>query len=343
MNLLQRLRDPLKRTVDMLGAGTGLLLLAPVIGAVWLTVRFKLGSPVIFAQQRSGKDGHIFTLYKFRSMLEADPDRGLVTDDQRMTAFGRRLRATSLDELPSLVNVLKGDMSLVGPRPLVTEYLPLYSEHQARRHHVRPGITGLAQVNGRNQLSWEDRFDLDVDYAARHNLLLDLKILYKTVSRVMSRSGIEGDRISTVPMFVGAPPEDGLSEEIMNEAWQELQQRWRQDPRSMQLGSDRNGSNTCSWVYLDAAGTPVGIGGLSGLGSQALEAYLLISPEQHDGAVVQALLDRLVYHGKSFDAQQLILRGPNTQQTLHHNAQRLGFVAAEAHEYSLAVASETGA
>lgn len=343
MNLFQRLRDPLKRTVDLLGAGTSLVLLAPVIGAVWLTVRFKLGSPVIFAQQRPGKDGHIFTLYKFRSMLEADPDRGLVTDDQRMTAFGRRLRATSLDELPSLVNVLKGDMSLVGPRPLVTEYLPLYSEHQARRHHVRPGITGLAQVNGRNQLSWEERFDLDVDYVARHNLLLDLKILYKTVSRVMSRSGIEGDRISTVPMFVGAPPEDGLSEEIMNEAWQKLQQRWRQDPRSMQLGSDRNGLNTCSWVYLDAAGTPVGIGGLSGLGSSSLEAYLLISPEQHDGAVVQALLDRLIYHGKSFDAKHLILRGPNTQQTLHHNAQRLGFVAADANEYSLAVASETGA
>jgi len=185
--------DFLKRGIDIVGSGVGLVVLSPVIGAVSLAVRSKLGAPVIFKQRRPGKGGKIFTLYKFRTMLDVDETKGLVSNEDRMTSFGRKLRSTSLDELPSLMNVLKGEMSLVGPRPLLVDYLDRYSPEQFRRHETRPGITGLAQVNGRNDLNWNDRFTLDVEYVDNRSLMLDFGIILKTMVTALRRDGVTSD------------------------------------------------------------------------------------------------------------------------------------------------------
>lgn len=194
----------LKRPLDVIGAGAGLLVLAPVLVGIGLLVRVKLGSPVIFAQRRPGLHGRVFTLYKFRTMTEArDKDGALLPDEERMTPFGRWLRSTSLDELPELYNVLKGDMSLVGPRPLLLKYLVLYNRHQMRRHEVRPGVTGYAQVNGRNRLRWEDKFDMDVYYVDHVTFREDVRILWKTIRTVCKREGIRGAGAATVKPFQG--------------------------------------------------------------------------------------------------------------------------------------------
>jgi lipopolysaccharide/colanic/teichoic acid biosynthesis glycosyltransferase len=173
-----------------------------ILGAV---VRFRLGSPVFFRQVRPGRNGRPFKLIKLRTMTNEDDRQGtLPSDDNRLTDFGRWLRSTSLDELPELINVLKGEMSLVGPRPLLMEYLPLYSPRQARRHEVRPGITGWAQINGRNALSWEEKFELDVWYVENQSLWLDIKILFLTVLKVFTREGINAPGSATAPFFTGA-------------------------------------------------------------------------------------------------------------------------------------------
>lgn len=196
-----RAYDAVKRLLDAAAAAVALVVLSPVILATALVVRVKLGSPVLFTQPRPGRDGRIFRLYKFRSMRDVDEARGWVTDEQRLTRFGRVLRSTSLDELPSLWNVLRGDMSFVGPRPLLVEYLPRYSPEQARRHEVRPGITGLAQVSGRNAVEWEQRFALDVRYVDRRSLGLDARILLRTVRSVVVREGISADGHVTMTKF----------------------------------------------------------------------------------------------------------------------------------------------
>jgi lipopolysaccharide/colanic/teichoic acid biosynthesis glycosyltransferase len=194
----------LKRIVDVLFALVGLVVLSPVILVVALQIRRKLGSPVFFRQTRPGLNGKPFKMVKFRTMLDATDKQGNpLPDDQRMTPFGSFLRASSLDELPELWNVLKGDMSLVGPRPLLMEYLPLYSKEQYRRHEARPGITGWAQVNGRNAISWEDKFKLDVWYVDNQSFLLDMKILFLTVKKVVVRDGISGEGEATMSKFTG--------------------------------------------------------------------------------------------------------------------------------------------
>jgi lipopolysaccharide/colanic/teichoic acid biosynthesis glycosyltransferase len=197
-------RRVLKRTVDLLVAVPLLVLTLPVQAVVAVLVRRRLGSPVLFRQQRPGRDGRPFTLVKFRTMLDVNPQLGLVDDANRMTDLGRVLRATSLDELPTLWNVVRGDMSLVGPRPLLMHYLPLYSPVQARRHEVRPGLTGLAQVRGRNALSWEDRLRLDVEYVDRRSTWLDLQILLATVAAVVRREGITAEGSVSMPEFRGS-------------------------------------------------------------------------------------------------------------------------------------------
>lgn len=170
-----------------------------------LVVRLNIGSPVFFMQNRAGKDGEIFKMYKFRTMTDSKDESGaLLSDEKRLTVFGKWLRSTSLDELPELWNVLRGEMSLVGPRPLLVEYLPLYSPEQARRHKVRPGITGWAQVNGRNTISWEDKFRLDVWYVENQSLWLDIKILWLTVKKVLLRDGISAEGDATMPRFMGS-------------------------------------------------------------------------------------------------------------------------------------------
>ena len=197
----------MKRIFDLALASVGLLLLAIPLLLLVRKVRRELGSPVFFTQVRPGMHGKPFKMVKFRSMTsECGPDGQLLPDAVRLTAFGRWLRATSLDELPELWNVLKGDMSLVGPRPLLMEYLPLYSLEQARRHNVRPGITGWAQVNGRNAISWESKFKLDVWYVDNRTLWLDIKVLWQTVKKVVVRDGISAEGEATMPKFTGGNP-----------------------------------------------------------------------------------------------------------------------------------------
>ncbi|HEX2206306.1 MAG TPA: sugar transferase [Longimicrobium sp.] len=199
----------MKRTVDVIGAAAGLLLLSPVLAVVALLVRLE-GRPVLFRQSRPGLHGRAFTMYKFRTMRgELDAAGNPVPDEERITRLGHVLRATSLDELPELFNVLRGDMSLVGPRPLLMEYLPYYTPEQARRHEVRPGITGWAQVNGRNAITWEEKFRLDVWYVDHHTLPLDLKILFLTVSRVVRRHGVSPEDQVIMPRFRGSPTDSG--------------------------------------------------------------------------------------------------------------------------------------
>lgn len=195
----------LKRIIDISVSFSVLITLAPVMLIVAILVRLRLGSPIFFRQVRPGLHGKPFEMIKFRSMLNALDEQGQpLPNDKRLTRFGRLLRSTSLDELPELWNVLKGTMSLVGPRPLLMEYLPLYNQHQARRHLVRPGITGWAQVNGRNAISWEQKFDYDVWYVDHHNLVLDLKILFLTVKKVLVREGISASEVVTMPKFTGS-------------------------------------------------------------------------------------------------------------------------------------------
>ena len=187
-------RKFLKRFLDIMVAGSAMLILSPILIIVAILVRVKLGSPVIFHQKRPGKDKKIFTLRKFRTMTDKRDEEGnLLPDEIRLTSFGKMLRATSLDELPELWNIVKGDMSLVGPRPLLVEYLPRYNEEQRHRHDVRPGLTGLAQVKGRNAISWEEKFQYDIEYVNNVSFLMDLKILFLTVKTVLVREGIHSN------------------------------------------------------------------------------------------------------------------------------------------------------
>lgn len=194
----------IKRTFDILAASLTLILLSPVYLIVAAKVATNLGTPVIFSQQRPGLHGQIFSMKKFRSMRDATDEYGnILPDSARLTDFGIKLRNSSLDELPGLWSVLKGDMSLVGPRPLLVEYLPLYSAQQARRHYVKPGITGWAQVNGRNAISWQDKFKLDVWYVDNQSMWLDIKIIFLTIKKVFSQADINADGEATMSKFTG--------------------------------------------------------------------------------------------------------------------------------------------
>jgi lipopolysaccharide/colanic/teichoic acid biosynthesis glycosyltransferase len=199
-----------KRTFDLVVALAALTLFSPVLIAVALLVAVKLGRPVLFKQVRPGLNGHPFTMLKFRTMLDAQDDQGRpLPDHLRLTRFGKLLRSTSLDELPGLLNVVRGDMSLVGPRPLLMQYLPLYSDEQARRHLVRPGLTGWAQVNGRNSLDWDAKFALDTWYVDHRSFALDLRILWMTVRKVLVREGISAEGEATMRPFTGSRVDRG--------------------------------------------------------------------------------------------------------------------------------------
>ena len=193
-----------KRPMDFVLALCAIIVLSPVFLIVALLVKINLGSPVIFKQQRPGLNEKIFTLYKFRTMTDERDENGeLLPDSVRLTRFGKFLRSTSLDELPELFNILKGDMSFIGPRPLLVQYLPLYNDYQKRRHGMRPGLSGLAQVSGRNSLSWEEKFNLDVEYVNNVNFIEDLRILILTIIKVLKREGINSDKAATMEPFKG--------------------------------------------------------------------------------------------------------------------------------------------
>ena len=194
----------IKRAFDVLGAAIGLIVFSPILIVISLMIRREMGSPVLFRQTRPGRHGKPFQMIKFRTMRDAiDAQGNALPDAERLTPFGRFLRSSSLDELPELWNVLKGEMSLVGPRPLLIEYLPLYSPEQARRHEVRPGVTGWAQVNGRNAISWDEKFALDIWYVDNRSLWLDLKIIWLTIRKVIKRDGISAVGEATMPKFTG--------------------------------------------------------------------------------------------------------------------------------------------
>ncbi|SDC92357.1 Sugar transferase involved in LPS biosynthesis (colanic, teichoic acid) [Priestia aryabhattai B8W22] len=197
-------RKYIKRLLDIILSLTAIIFFSFLFLIVAFLVRVKLGSPVLFKQKRPGMNEKIFLMYKFRTMTDERGANGeLLADDIRLTKFGKFLRSTSLDELPELFNILKGDMSLVGPRPLLVQYLPLYNERQKRRHEVRPGLSGLAQVNGRNAISWREKFDLDVKYVENVNFMLDVKVIFLTIKKVFIREGINSDTAATVEAFEG--------------------------------------------------------------------------------------------------------------------------------------------
>ncbi|MPQ42270.1 sugar transferase [Clostridium tarantellae] len=194
----------IKRIMDIVLSLSGLILLSPIILFVAILVRIKLGSPIFFTQERVGKNNKVFKMIKFRSMKDGRDKKGnLLPDKERLTNFGKKLRSSSLDEIPELINILKGDMSLVGPRPLLVEYLELYSERQLKRHDVTPGLTGFAQINGRNSISWHDKFELDVEYVEKWSFILDLKILFLTVYKVFKKEGINQEGNVTIEKFNG--------------------------------------------------------------------------------------------------------------------------------------------
>ncbi|MBR1876937.1 MAG: sugar transferase [Lachnospiraceae bacterium] len=198
----------IKRILDILLSLFAVVILSPVYIILSLLVRFKLGSPVLFKQKRPGLHGKIFNLYKYRTMTDERDENGeLKSDEVRLTPFGKKLRSTSLDELPEFFNILKGDMSFVGPRPLLVQYLPLYNEEQAHRHDVLPGLTGWAQVNGRNAISWEEKFKYDVEYVNNVSFAMDLKIVFMTVKSVLKREGISSEGSATMEFFTGTRDE----------------------------------------------------------------------------------------------------------------------------------------
>ena len=204
----------IKRPQDFCCALVATVVLSPIMGITALLVKIKLGSPVIFKQERPGLNGKIFTLYKFRTMTDKKDEKGeLLPDEERLTSFGKMLRSTSLDELPELINMLKGDMSVVGPRPLLVRYLSLYNEYQARRHEVRPGFTGYAQVHGRNSITWEDKFDKDVYYVDHVTFMGDWKIIFQTVKTVLKREGISSGSSETMESFTGTSKSEDVSEQ----------------------------------------------------------------------------------------------------------------------------------
>ena len=210
-------RDYIKRFLDIVLSAGAIVVLSPVIAVTAVLVRIKLGSPVIFKQKRPGKDERIFEMYKFRSMTDARDENGeLLPDEVRLTSFGKKLRASSLDELPELFNILKGDMSVVGPRPLLVQYLPLYNAQQKRRHEVRPGVTGYAQVHGRNAITWEERFEKDVYYVDHISFLGDWKIIFQTIGTVLKREGISSGTTVTMEDFTGTIEEDRERDETSN-------------------------------------------------------------------------------------------------------------------------------
>ncbi|MDO5721848.1 MAG: GNAT family N-acetyltransferase [Actinomycetaceae bacterium] len=332
-----------KRLFDVLTSGIGLFLSLPIQLGVGVVVRANLGSPVIFKQERPGKDGEIFTLYKFRTMREPDPERGLVSNEDRITPFGKALRATSLDELPELWNVLKGDMSLVGPRPLRTFYMDLYSPRQHLRHSVRPGLTGLAQVSGRNSLTWDERFELDLKYARNITFSQDLQIMLKTITTVLKRNDITDSKNATMSAFTGPTYSvDQYSLRRLRECDLQTRVDWMRDERVSQgitlnyeptiegmrkwfEGIQKNASRR-DFVIVDGADEVVAMVGFTGICDFGAKLYIFVDPNRQGsglGTIAMRILEKYGYH-QLWDHLKLETKVGNSRQVNFY--QRLGYV-----------------
>ena len=324
--MVQRKRrryDALKRTFDIIGAAVCAILAAPLMAATALVIAVKLGRPVLFRQQRPGRDGRVFELVKFRTMLQPDSVFGEWFQEERMTPTGRRIRSMSLDELPSLWNVLKGDMSLVGPRPLLVSYLQRYSARQARRHEVRPGLTGLAQVSGRNTLPWHARLELDVWYVDHRSLWLDLKILLRTVGHVLRREGISREGHATMTEFLGPMSTERL--ELIELSRDEVQARLE----SVYSGAVRQGTSLSGaadqwtadtlplngpaaperqdWIAVDLAGETVSVCGLSDMTTSTANVYVAVAPEHRGQGLGREIGQLLITRARGLGLDELRL------------------------------------
>ncbi|PFG30669.1 GNAT family N-acetyltransferase [Paramicrobacterium agarici] len=313
-----------KRVIDVLASGFGLVILSPVFVAVAVSVALILGRPVLFAQVRPGMNARTFTLYKFRTMRNIDPSHGWVTNEQRITRFGHFLRSTSLDELPSLWNILRGEMSLVGPRPLRVSYLPRYSSEQQRRHEVRPGLTGLAQVRGRNAMGWDETLKLDVEYVDRQSVKLDMSILIETVRTVVRRDGITEQGQSTRSEFLG--PRSTRRVELVQLSIEHLATRvqWLNDPvvragasvsfiadlAAMETWFDsvREDPARYDWVGIHRQDRSL----VSMCGLQRVEAghftlYIYVDPSRHGQGIGRDTMQLMIARARELGAKRLTL------------------------------------
>lgn len=317
------LYDVLKRLGDITIASLALIASIPLQVFLALKVKKHLGRPVIFSQERPGLDGQIFTLYKFRSMLVVDEARGHVTNEDRMTPFGSWLRATSFDELPSLWNVLRGDMSLVGPRPLKVEYLDRYDKRQAIRHEVRPGITGLAQVSGRNSLSWAERLELDAQYVEKRSVLLDIAILWKTFATVFSREGIAEPGQATMSEFKPVPPRRSNVEcRQLLDSDLKLRETWLSDERirdGISIDFWPDSDSMLAWYKRSMAdesrrdfavlddGAVVAMVGLVNIANDAAEIYIYVDPNRHGAGYGRHAMRTLIAEASALGLRRLTL------------------------------------
>ena len=336
----RRRYDAPKRALDILGAAFGAVLAAPLIAATALVVAVKLGRPVLFRQQRPGRDGRLFEILKFRTMLEPDPALGRETEAERMTPAGHRIRSLSLDELPSLWNVLKGDMSIVGPRPLMVSYLRRYSARQMRRHEVRPGLTGLAQVSGRNALPWDARLELDVQYVDNRSLPLDISILVRTVGKVLRRDGITEDGQATMSDFYGPMPTevelvDLSSAALQDSAWSSSRLlregiALSRLPNLQAAGSARRSAEAeprgRDWVAVDRSGEPRAMCGFTGMTPSSANIYLYLIPDRRDGMVGREAMQLLIARALSLGLRQLWVEAAPENVEARRLFADLGFV-----------------
>jgi lipopolysaccharide/colanic/teichoic acid biosynthesis glycosyltransferase/RimJ/RimL family protein N-acetyltransferase len=347
LNHRQGLR--IKRAIDLVVAGTASIACAPVMAGVGLAVRTKLGSPVLFRQERPGLDGKTFEILKFRTMLQPDASRNLVTNEQRMTPFGRFLRSTSLDELPSLINVLRGEMSLVGPRPLRAAYLDRYSDEQRIRHSVRPGLTGLAQTSGRNSLSWDERLKLDIDYVREWSVAKDISILFRTVSKVVRREGISSEGQATMSEFFGPEKTTDLAIRPLERRDLRLRVEW------LRTSSIRDGISIDFWPEVEAmdewfgrasqdstrgdyvaynhvSGAVEAMMGLVGIKDNAAELYIYVNPDSHGRGLGRQSMHLLMAKARSRGLTRLRLETKKSNGVSLKLYRRLGFEIDSMHE-----------
>lgn len=312
--------ETIKRGFDVTSAIAGLVVTAPLQLLTALAVRTVLGKPVLFKQERPGKDEELFQLVKFRTMLPIDPEAGHVTNEERTTKLGQLLRATSVDELPSLLNVLSGDMSLVGPRPLRKSYIPRFSRHHRRRHEVRPGLTGLAQVAGRNSLGWNERLDLDIEYVDSKSLSLDFRILYKTVGAVLKREGIREEGTASMSEFLGSGPNivcrpllrsdlptrvEWLNNETIRSG---ISIEFVADLSSTQSWFDRTrDANRKDFIFVLEDGYPVAMAGFVDIERDSAYLYIYVNPNEIGKGYGRLVLVQLLKQAELSAIEQLKL------------------------------------